>query len=160
MPEREIALSLRGDPRLEIKETQHTLEHGSLSLQIPHVDGLDVAEDVHVFLNLNETQAAEPVRVVGNNTRVKAKIFRRIELEKRQMRLENEWKLPGNRSIDKRIVKFGMQFGLGVMMLSFSLYKLADETLSCEAKTVYTSLLMMIIGVFVPNPNITAQRQD
>jgi len=55
--------------------------------------------------------------------------------------------------IDKRVVVFTSQFIIALMIVSFSLYQL-NKSNNCEHNQLYTGLLTMIVGIFLPSPRV------
>jgi len=55
--------------------------------------------------------------------------------------------------VDKRVVVFTSQFIITLMIITFSLYQLAQGN-SCEHQQFYSSLITMLIGIFLPSPRV------
>lgn len=55
---------------------------------------------------------------------------------------------------DKRLIIFCSQFIIGLIIITFCLFKLYGD-LDCGDDSKYIGLLTMIIGIFLPNPKIT-----
>ena len=55
--------------------------------------------------------------------------------------------------VDKRVVVFTSQFIITLMIIAFSLYQLAQKH-TCEHQQFYSSLITMLIGIFLPSPRV------
>jgi len=55
--------------------------------------------------------------------------------------------------VDKRVVVFTSQFIITLMIITFSLYQLAQKN-TCEHQQFYSSLITMLIGIFLPSPRV------
>jgi len=56
-------------------------------------------------------------------------------------------------NLDKRVVIFSSQFVITLMIISFSLYQLSTDN-SCEHQQFYSSLITMLVGVYLPSPRL------
>ena len=68
----------------------------------------------------------------------------------------NEWRSFCFKA-DKDFIKFFVQVAISCMILSLSIYKLCIIT-SNEDKSLYVSLLTLILGIYTPQPNIKNNR--
>ena len=66
---------------------------------------------------------------------------------------DNEWRSFCFRA-DKDFLKFFVQVAISFMILSLSIYKLCIITGNSEDKSLYVSLLTLILGIYTPQPNI------
>jgi len=66
---------------------------------------------------------------------------------------DNEWRSFCFRA-DKDFLKFFVQVAISFMILSLSIYKLCVITGNSEDKSLYVSLLTLILGIYTPQPNI------
>jgi len=55
--------------------------------------------------------------------------------------------------VDKRVVVFTSQFIITLMIITFSLWQLAQKN-TCEHQQFYSSLITMLIGIFLPSPRV------
>ena len=55
--------------------------------------------------------------------------------------------------VDKNAVQFFSQLGISVGVISFCLYQLVHLT-ECEQQTAYSSLLTLVLGVWLPSPRM------
>jgi hypothetical protein len=70
---------------------------------------------------------------------------------------ENEWKSCCFKA-DKDFLKFFVQVAISFMILSLSIYKLCIITGNSEDKSLYVSLLTLILGIYTPQPTIKNTR--
>ena len=70
---------------------------------------------------------------------------------------ENEWKSCCFKA-DKDFLKFFVQVAISFMILSLSIYKLCIITGNSEDKSLYVSLLTLILGIYTNVPNIKAKK--
>jgi hypothetical protein len=78
------------------------------------------------------------------------------ELE-RKIELENVYK-SCCLLVDKRALLFFSQLGISVSVLSVCLYQLLTHHNSCESNQMYSNILMMILGVWIPQPRMTNKK--
>tara|TARA_R110002072_G_scaffold118067_3_gene249251 strand:+ start:46 stop:339 length:294 start_codon:yes stop_codon:yes gene_type:complete len=55
--------------------------------------------------------------------------------------------------IDRRVLLFFSQFSIGIMVIGFSLFQLNKKD-TCEHQQLYTGLLTMMVGIFLPSPRL------
>ena len=67
--------------------------------------------------------------------------------------LNNEWKSCCFKA-DKDFLKFFVQVAISFMILSLSIYKLCIITVNNDDKSLYVSLLTLILGIYTPQPTI------
>ena len=70
---------------------------------------------------------------------------------------DNEWKSCCFKA-DKDFLKFFVQVFISLMILSLSIYKLVIMTSTNEDKSLYVSLLTLILGIYTPQPTIKANK--
>ena len=78
------------------------------------------------------------------------KLEHTIEMENKQQ--ENIWQASCLK-LDRRCLIFCNQVFLGLLLTTFSMYKLSKDV-SVEEQMVWLSLLSTITGIFLPSPNI------
>jgi hypothetical protein len=67
--------------------------------------------------------------------------------------LSNEWKSCCFKA-DKDFLKFFVQVAISFVILALSIYKLCIITGNSEDKSLYVSLLTLILGIYTPQPTI------
>jgi hypothetical protein len=70
---------------------------------------------------------------------------------------DNEWKSCCFK-VDKDFLKFFVQVFISLMILTLSIYKLIIMTSTNEDKSLYVSLLTLILGIYTPQPTIKATK--
>jgi hypothetical protein len=55
--------------------------------------------------------------------------------------------------VDKNAVQFFSQLGISIGVISFCLYQLVHLT-ECEQQQAYSSLLTLVLGVWLPSPKM------
>jgi hypothetical protein len=78
------------------------------------------------------------------------KLEHTIEMENKQQ--ENIWQASCLK-LDRRCLIFCNQVFFGLLLTTFSMYKLSKDV-SVEEQMVWLSLLSTITGIFLPSPNI------
>jgi hypothetical protein len=63
------------------------------------------------------------------------------------------WRSCCGMRLDKRVVVFTSQFIIALMIVSFSLFQLSISD-DCNHNQLYTGLLTMIVGIFLPSPRV------
>ena len=58
---------------------------------------------------------------------------------------------------DKDFLKFFVQVAISFMILSLSIYKLCIITGNSEDKSLYVSLLTLILGIYTKSPSVKAK---
>tara|TARA_R110000772_G_scaffold157881_4_gene269155 strand:- start:153 stop:506 length:354 start_codon:yes stop_codon:yes gene_type:complete len=76
----------------------------------------------------------------------------RLEELERKMDLENTWKSFCLRT-DKRAVIFFSQLSISIAVMSFCCVQLVRLE-NCEAQSLYSGLLSLVIGIHLPQPKI------
>ena len=66
---------------------------------------------------------------------------------------DNEWKSCCFKA-DKDFLKFFVQVAISFVILALSIYKLCIITGNSEDKSLYVSLLTLILGIYTPQPTI------
>ena len=64
------------------------------------------------------------------------------------------WRSCCGMRLDKRVLVFFSQFSVGILIIAFSLYQL-NKNDTCEHQQLYTGLLTMVLGIFLPSPRIS-----
>lgn len=89
----------------------------------------------------------------------------RISLSPRMKHLKNEMKIEIERekydntwdsccfSLDKRATLFFSQLFISITVIIFCIYQLLNSS-SCETDTLYSGILTLILGVYLPQPKI------
>jgi len=67
--------------------------------------------------------------------------------------LSNEWKSCCFKA-DKDFLKFFVQVAISFVILALSIYKLCIITGNSDDKSLYVSLLTLILGIYTPQPTI------
>jgi hypothetical protein len=75
------------------------------------------------------------------------------ELELAEKKYETQWKSCCGNTFDSRATIFFSQFTIAMVVTSFCIYQLIHEE-SCEAQGLYSSILTLILGVFLPSPKM------
>ena len=70
---------------------------------------------------------------------------------------DNEWKSCCFKA-DKDFLKFFVQVAISLMILTLSIYKLVIMTSNSEDKSLYVSLLTLILGIYTPQPTIKSTK--
>jgi hypothetical protein len=86
------------------------------------------------------------------NTQSKA-IELKIHEKESDNRINNTWKSCCGLTLDKRSTIFFSTYSMSLILVFFCIYKLAGE-ISCSETNVYISLLTLIIGVYIKNPDL------
>lgn len=68
-------------------------------------------------------------------------------------KIDKEWKSCCF-TINKNFFKYMVQVSISIMILSLSIYKLVILTDNSDEKSLYTSLLTLILGIYSPVPSI------
>ena len=55
---------------------------------------------------------------------------------------------------DKRILLFSCQASISIITLSLCVYMLITHQDDCDSNQLYSNILMMILGVWLPKPNM------
>jgi hypothetical protein len=63
------------------------------------------------------------------------------------------WRSCCGMKLDKRVVVFTSQFIIALMIVIFSLFQLSISN-DCNHNQLYTGLLTMIVGIFLPSPRV------
>lgn len=63
------------------------------------------------------------------------------------------WRSCCGMKLDKRVVVFTSQFIIALMIVIFSLFQLSISN-ECNHNQLYTGLLTMIVGIFLPSPRV------
>jgi len=56
--------------------------------------------------------------------------------------------------VDPRIMQFIVLTILAFTVLLFCMFQLLNTALSCSEQQMYMSILTMILGIFIPTPNL------
>lgn len=77
----------------------------------------------------------------------------KIPNENTKLLEDNEWKSCCFKA-DKDFLKFFVQVAISFMILALSIYKLCIISSNTEDKSLYVSLLTLILGIYTPQPTI------
>ena len=75
------------------------------------------------------------------------------ELELAEKKYETTWKSCCGNTIDSRALVFFSQFSIAILILSFCIFQLIQSD-SCERDSLYSSILTLVLGVFLPSPKM------
>lgn len=64
------------------------------------------------------------------------------------------WKSCCGRNVDRRVLLFSCQASISIMTLSLCMYMLIVHHDSCDSNQMYSNILMIIIGTWIPQPNM------
>ena len=76
---------------------------------------------------------------------------RKIELEEKKY--DNTWQSCSGCTLDKRATIFFSQLLIALIIILFCIYQLIHSE-SCERDSLYSSILTLVLGVFLPNPRM------
>ena len=76
-----------------------------------------------------------------------------MEDKKIEVELENEFKSCCGCNTDKRLLQFYSQLTFSLTTIAFCITKLALSE-SCEHDSLYSGLLMMVVGTWLPSPSM------
>ena len=76
-----------------------------------------------------------------------------MEDKKIEVELENEFKSCCGCNTDKRLLQFYSQLTFSLTTIAFCIAKLALSE-SCEHDSLYSGLLMMVVGTWLPSPSM------
>ena len=90
------------------------------------------------------------------NDIAKRQVLHAIDMEdkKIEVELENEYKSCCGGNTDRRLLQFYSQLAFSLITVIFSVTKLALST-SCDQDSLYSGLLMMVIGTWLPSPRLS-----
>ena len=77
-----------------------------------------------------------------------------MEDKKIEVELENEYKSCCGGNTDRRLLQFYSQLTFSLITVIFSVTKLALST-SCDQDSLYSGLLMIVIGTWLPSPRLS-----
>ncbi len=66
---------------------------------------------------------------------------------------DNTWKSCGNCTVDKRSTVFFSQLTIAITVIIFCIAQLSLSD-SCEKDSLYSGILMLVVGVYLPSPQI------
>lgn len=64
------------------------------------------------------------------------------------------WRSCCGMMIDKRVLLFSCQASISIMTLILCVYMLITYQADCDSNQLYSNILMMILGVWLPQPNL------
>lgn len=80
------------------------------------------------------------------------KVEHQIEVEDREF--NNLWRCCSGSVIDQRATRFFTQLLISLVVITVCVYQLVSLD-NCEAQSLYSGLLTMVIGVWLPSPNLS-----
>ena len=66
----------------------------------------------------------------------------------------NTWRSCCGMAVDKRILLFSCQASISIITLTLCVYMLITHKEDCDSNQLYSNILMMILGVWLPQPNM------
>lgn len=66
---------------------------------------------------------------------------------------DNIWRSCSGCRLDRRATVFFSQLFISVVVICFCIYQLVNSK-SCERDSLYSGILTMVIGIFIPSPRI------
>ena len=89
-----------------------------------------------------------------NNTEVeKLKVKDVIEIERAVLENENVWR-SSCFTADKRAVVFFSQLSITISVIGLCMYQLVKHHDDCDSNQLYSGILSMVIGIYLPQPKI------
>ena len=64
------------------------------------------------------------------------------------------WKSCCGMNIDKRVLLFSCQATISIMTLILCIFMLITHHNDCDSNQMYSNILMMLLGVWLPQPNM------
>ena len=84
-------------------------------------------------------------------------IEKAVHLEKEIIENENTYQSCCLR-VDKRALSFFSSLAVSLIVLLFSIYQLINKN-KCEDIQIYISLITMVVGIFLPQPNLNNDKK-
>jgi len=105
------------------------------------------------IININNSPILSQIRHDDVNVNVEelTKLKQELEIVKEAVEIENEIK-SCCLIMDFRAVKFFSQLGISLLILGLCISQLVIHYDDCNSNQLYSNILMMIIGVWVPQP--------
>lgn len=75
-----------------------------------------------------------------------------VESKREEKRIDNTWSSCCFR-LDKRAVVYFSQLGISLVTISFCIYQLVHLE-NCEAQSLYSGILMLVVGTWLPSPQL------
>ena len=64
------------------------------------------------------------------------------------------WRSCSGCDIDKRVLLFSCQASISLLTLTLCIYMLITNQDDCDSNQMYSNILMMLLGVWLPQPNM------